>query len=94
MRGLERATTEQKMSALPIAVGGFAAQKDQPSGAVRSVHGDNYTGPLAHEGPQRRSIREMPTYPANLCPLLWRPEFSDCGEDLGQAIGKSIKAIP
>jgi hypothetical protein len=27
------------MSSLPIAVGGFAAQKDQPSGAVRSVNG-------------------------------------------------------
>jgi hypothetical protein len=39
-------------------------------------------------------IFEVGTYPANLCRLLWRPEFSDCGEDLGQAIGKSIKAIP
>jgi len=41
-----------------------------------------------------RSFSGMATYPANLCRLWCRLEFTDFGEDLGQAIRKSIKAMP
>jgi hypothetical protein len=40
----------------------------------------------------KRLLQELSTYPANLCPLSRRVEFTGFREDLGQSIGKSVEA--
>ena len=35
---------------------------------------------------------DMPTYPANLCPLSRRVEFAYLRENFGESIGKAIEA--
>src|SRR5690349_10955345 len=38
------------------------------------------------------ALSDIPTYPANLCPLFRRAEFACNCEDFGKAVGDAIKA--
>ena len=38
-------------------------------------------------------MADMPTYPANLCPLSGRVEFAGFGENLCQPIGEPVEAV-
>src|SRR4051812_30202859 len=51
-------------------------------------------GNHAVPGHVMRHFYDMATYPANLCPLSGRVEFAGLREDLGQAIGEPVEAVP